>query len=653
MSLLSFVAQFLVLATHLQTTISPAPPLMPASKAKPSTPLPFTAVVINTLEGVTYALHVIDGSPVWKLKTGPPLISSTFRVGGGVGIVPGVDGSLFALNSNGLQRFPVTTHDLLQGSYLIDDVVASSSSLLIGNKRSKMFAVQTETGTIVEAQDTAGEDADYFEGQYDGTSNSNSNSNSKTNTPLLLHRVEYTVRNVDTRTGKETWNATVAEMDVVYEVAPKKHTNNEHQGTDDGPAQNTSCAHSMASHYVVECTHDGVIRLLSSSSVLRSEESEPEPEPEQEFYLMWDTKIAAHPQSCHVVSTECGVVSSYDVYLDRRTVEEKERDHIHTQLAANPLTRSTSFTNDVGASASPHGLPYSTSPASATNTGTSSPGTSSSTTPGTTNAALTSLTRSSLVTQGEHHRWYLGRLGGDDHVFAAPLNSNSDRRRTLSTPLPSAVTNDKAVVAHSVGTNADGTVVSVGGMGDLNKGAFVEAIEWFPVEMHQATGVSVRAANHKDRAASFPPDTASMLSSSTSSHMHRRERGRRRGVGFTNNGFHDLEKGEFVRAGTDLFDREMEEINIDNPDYSSDGYQEEFEDQFVPPHLQVPEAVKSFMQRRPSRMRSEITDTGIVLSWRGVCALVTGILLVRVFLFFCFFVFLFFCFCCPIYRPID
>ena len=123
--------------------------------------------------------------------------------------------------------------------------------------------------------------------------------------------------------------------------------------------------------------------------------------------------------------------------------------------------------------------------------------------------------------------------------------------------------------------------------------------------------------------------------------MHRRERGRRRGVGFTNNGFHDLEKGEFVRAGTDLFDREMEEINIDNPDYSSDGYQEEFEDQFVPPHLQVPEAVKSFMQRRPSRMRSEITDTGIVLSWRGVCALVTGILLVRVFLFFCFFVFLF------------
>jgi hypothetical protein len=47
------------------------------------------------------------------------------------------------------------------------------------------------------------------------------------------------------------------------------------------------------------------------------------------------------------------------------------------------------------------------------------------------------------------------------------------------------------------------------------------------------------------------------------------------------------------------------------------------------------------MQRRPSRMRSEITDTGIVLSWRGVCALVTGILLVRDFLFFCFFVFLF------------
>ena len=105
-------------STFSSANSDPTPPLTPPSTRT------FSAVVVNTLEGATYALRTKDGSLLWKIKTGSPLISSTFRVGAGGGIVPGVDGSLFSLNSNGLQQFPVTMHDLLQGSYLINDVVA-------------------------------------------------------------------------------------------------------------------------------------------------------------------------------------------------------------------------------------------------------------------------------------------------------------------------------------------------------------------------------------------------------------------------------------------------------------------------------------------------------------------------------------------------
>ena len=133
-------------STSPNSDLAPPPPDPPTSTPPPSSSTPppstpplapstriFSAVVVNTLEGTTYALRTKDGSLLWKIETGSPLISSTFRVGGGVGIVPGVDGSLFSLNSNGLQQFPVTIHDLLQGSYLINDAVAYVSFTFYNN----------------------------------------------------------------------------------------------------------------------------------------------------------------------------------------------------------------------------------------------------------------------------------------------------------------------------------------------------------------------------------------------------------------------------------------------------------------------------------------------------------------------------------------
>ena len=579
---------YLVLLLFVNPSSQSLTPLFPSSKNK--TNKPFSAVIINTLEGITFALRTSDGAPLWKVKTGPPLIASTFRVGGGVGIVPGVDGSLFSLNSNGLQRFPVTAHDLLQSSYLIDDVITSSSSLLVGNKKSKMFAIHAESGTVIGSQEHAADGSDRTADES-GTNNFNlkyrSSSNSN-NSPLLLHRIEYTIRNVDTRSGKETWNATVSEISVVYKVV-------ENENNDD------FCTKTNHDQYVVECTHDGDVRLLTSSKEGGSN-------PEDDYYLKWGTSIAAHPQSCHVISAECGIVSSYDVYLDRRTIEEKQRDHIRTQLTAvgggrggRGGTRSTTITNDVGSSA--HVAP------------------------------------SSLVTHGEHHRWYLGRLGDsdDDHVFAAPLNS---KLRTMSSAatrtqpdiavdaLDAKAKNDKAVVM----TNADGTVVSmvdgrmVGAKGSGNDVDGSDPIEWFPVEMHLATGVRVRAANGKVSSSiasssivssSSVSPSSFVSSTSTSSSIHR-HRGGPRLPPVDQHNLHNLQRGDFAN---------IEELNIDLHDYEGSN-----DDQPIPPHLLVPDAVKSKRAKRKTkiRMRSEITGSGIVLSWRGVFATFTVVLFVVV-----------------------
>ena len=145
--------------------------------------------------------------------------------------------------------------------------------------------------------------------------------------PLLLHRVEYTVQNVDTRlNGKQTWNATVAEIGVVYEAASSGSVEEEEEEEDEedeeeedddeeesafrggsgssggsGGSGGSSSGKRRGCESVlrgatreIECTHDGVVRLTSFGV-------------ESPDVNQWEIRLSAHPQSCHVIEYGCGV----------------------------------------------------------------------------------------------------------------------------------------------------------------------------------------------------------------------------------------------------------------------------------------------------------------------------------------------------------
>ena len=125
-----------------------------------------------------------------------------------------------------------------------------------------------------------------------------------------------------------------------------------------------------------------------------------------------------------------------------------------------------------------------------------------------------------LVGRTGDHQWYLGRLGrnggDDDCVFAAPLGRTlktmqkrtsrkmeEEEEGTLSEEKAIVVAADRAtggggaaVVDESGGVDASGGASAADGAahgaaadGTADGG---DSIEWFPVEMKQATGVSVR-----------------------------------------------------------------------------------------------------------------------------------------------------------------
>ena len=306
--------------SHSAAALTPSrrPPTPQATSPPPpsTSPPPSSSVIVNTLEGYTLAFSNPGGRPRWRVKTGPPLVSSTFRVGENAGgIVPGVDGSLFALNSHGLQRFPVSTKDLLRKSFLIEDSIVSRSSLLVGNKKSSMFALHPDTGDILDKRKRRRRSGPIFDNEhiqessdqnmgldvnlnlnlhpedrhYDGVNAALPPRPSHPNrvaAPLLLHRIEYTVHNVDTLSGEETWNMTLAEVGLVYDTATL--------------AKRSASPHCSAHGSLhVECTHDGVVRVFQKKSPARP---------------LWETRISGHPQSCHIISDTGGVEHSFNVF---------------------------------------------------------------------------------------------------------------------------------------------------------------------------------------------------------------------------------------------------------------------------------------------------------------------------------------------------
>ena len=115
---------------------------------------PFFAIV-STLEGVAVAVDVQTGAIMWRAGTGGPLVSSHGNAAGNVGrnIVPGIDGSLFSVQKEErqaiLQRFPASVFDVVQTSTIVQDRNSGASTILVGNKHSKVVALDPLTGSEI------------------------------------------------------------------------------------------------------------------------------------------------------------------------------------------------------------------------------------------------------------------------------------------------------------------------------------------------------------------------------------------------------------------------------------------------------------------------------------------------------------------------
>ena len=184
-------------------------------------------MVFVTLEGGVHAFDGFQGTRKWSFDTGGELVesslsSSVFQVDSTHDqhqnmIVPGVDGSIFSLKFGGteatpkLQRLPVTAQDIVTQPFIVQSKLTAPASLsapphhpkidpamLVGDKSSKVFVVDLETG---ELKSGAGEEQC---GPDDA------------DTPtLLLTRTDFYVRAVNTKHGNEMWNASVGHVEML------------------------------------------------------------------------------------------------------------------------------------------------------------------------------------------------------------------------------------------------------------------------------------------------------------------------------------------------------------------------------------------------------------------------------------------------------
>ena len=138
-------------------------------------------------------------------------------------VFPGLDGSLYVARrgvrgsssaadifSGGrkfsISRLPVTTRDLVEAS----PSVTNDGAVIVGTRKTTVFAVDAESGEIVRTFDPETddfEDESSVRGNEDGEDGENGG-----RTIVLLGRTDYAVKSIDAVTGKVRWNVTHGDL---------------------------------------------------------------------------------------------------------------------------------------------------------------------------------------------------------------------------------------------------------------------------------------------------------------------------------------------------------------------------------------------------------------------------------------------------------
>ncbi|CAL6369428.1 unnamed protein product [Bathycoccus prasinos] len=208
---------------------------------------------VATLDGSVSAVDSKTGQFLWSFETGSALVhassssssSSSAKAkasgeggeeesGDGKGgdiegsassssVFPGLDGSLYVARrgvrgsssaadifSGGrkfsISRLPVTTRDLVEAS----PSVTNDGAVIVGTRKTTVFAVDAESGEIVRTFDPETddfEDESSVRGNEDGEDGENGG-----RTIVLLGRTDYAVKSIDAVTGKVRWNVTHGDL---------------------------------------------------------------------------------------------------------------------------------------------------------------------------------------------------------------------------------------------------------------------------------------------------------------------------------------------------------------------------------------------------------------------------------------------------------
>lgn len=196
------------------------------------------------MDGRLTALDITKGGKLrWSIPTGPgPLISSSIHRleltnnGQFVRMIPSLSGGIYKFDGESIDPIPITTDNLLSSSAKFsDDLVIS------GGKETRTYGVSARTGQMLyecsmngcvnstdaemntNATKTVDEDDEIIVEDEDNDSDENNgNFYIREHDPLIddlivVRRQTQTVRAVETRTGVERWNFSVAqhELDLV------------------------------------------------------------------------------------------------------------------------------------------------------------------------------------------------------------------------------------------------------------------------------------------------------------------------------------------------------------------------------------------------------------------------------------------------------
>ncbi len=189
------------------------------------------------LDGTVRAVDRSSGETLWTFSSGGPLVQAHRSGADGSGrgdtdgvairgrtnptVFPGIDGSLYAYavdeaSADGsgsgalhgeVSRLPVTARQLVEAS----PSVTRDGGVVMGTRRSVVFAVDRRTGELLRSFDTDG--TVVHGGNDEGFFLSNDPVAAEpARDAFYIGRTEYVVRSVDSSTGRERWNVTYGEV---------------------------------------------------------------------------------------------------------------------------------------------------------------------------------------------------------------------------------------------------------------------------------------------------------------------------------------------------------------------------------------------------------------------------------------------------------